>query len=252
LKVKSLLVSQPKPDLEKSPYADIIKKYNVKVEFHKFFKIEGITSKDFRLNRINLLDYTSVIFTSKNAVDHYFRLCTELRAEIPESMKYFCVTEAIALYLQKYIQFRKRKIFHGNNLFSDLMESIKKHKVETFLLPCSETYNKEVINTLDENKINYTKTEVYKTVPENLKKVKIVNYDMLVFFSPTGIKSLFTNFPKFKQNSTVIATFGETTCREAKEAGLKVTIEAPNPQAPSMTMAIDQFLQKNHIVKKRK
>ena len=252
MKVKSLLVSQPKPDIEKSPYADIIKKYNVKVEFHKFFKIEGVPSKDFRQTRINLLDFSSVIFTSKNAVDHYFRLCSEVRAEIPESMKYFCVTEAIALYLQKYIQFRKRKIFLGNNFFSDLMETIKKHKTETFLLPCSETYNQEVMKTLEENKINFTKAEVYKTVPENLKKIKIINYDMLVFFSPSGIKSLFYNFPKFKQNSTIIATFGETTTNEAKLAGLKVTIEAPSPLAPSMTMAIDQFLQKNHTVKKRK
>ncbi len=249
MKVKSLLVSQPKPDLEKSPYADIIKKYNVKIEFKKFFKIEGVASKDFRQNRINMLDYSAVIFTSKNAVDHYFRLCVELRAQVPDTMKYFCVTEAIALYLQKYIQYRKRKIFHGNNLFTDLMESIKKHKTETFLLPCSETYNQDVLKILDENKINYTKTEVYRTVPDDLSKLKIQNFDMLVFFSPSGIKSLFHNFPKFKQNSTIIATFGETTSQEAKLAGLKVSVEAPNPQAPSMTMAIDQFLQKNNKVK---
>jgi uroporphyrinogen-III synthase len=249
LKVKNLLVSQPKPDLEKSPYADIIKKYNVKIEFKKFFKIEGVPSKDFRQNRINLLEYSAVIFTSKNAVDHYFRLCTEMRIQVPDTMKYFCVTEAIALYLQKYIQYRKRKIFHGNNLFSDLMESIKKHKTEAFLLPCSETYNQEVLKILDENKINYTKTEVYRNVPDDLSKTKLQNFDMLVFFSPSGIKSLFHNFPKFKQNSTVIATFGETTSHEAKEAGLKVSVEAPNPQAPSMTMAIDQFLQKNNKTK---
>jgi len=249
LKVKNLLVSQPKPDLEKSPYTDIIKKYNVTIEFKKFFKIEGVASKDFRQNRINLLDYSALIFTSKNAVDHYFRLCNELRIQVPDTMKYFCFTEAIALYLQKYIQYRKRKIFHGNNLFSDLMESIKKHKTESFLLPCSETYNQEILKILDENKIIYTKTEVYRNVPDDLTKIKLQNFDMLVFFSPSGIKSLFHNFPKFKQNSTIIATFGETTCHEAKAAGLKVSIEAPNPQAPSMTMAIDHFLQKHNKAK---
>jgi len=249
LKVKSLLISQPKPDLDKSPYADIIKKYNVNIEFRKFFKIEGVASKDFRQSRINFLDYTAVIFTSKNAVDHYFRLCNELRLQVPDIMKYFCVTEAIALYLQKYIQYRKRKIFHGNNSFSELIESIKKHKSEVFLLPCSESYNQEVLKILDENNINYTRTEVYRNIPDDLANMKLQNYDMLVFFSPSGIKSLFYNFPKFKQNSTIIATFGETTRQEAKKAGLKVSVEAPNTKAPSMTMAIDQFLEKQNKTK---
>lgn len=244
LKIKNILVSQPQPDLEKSPYADIIKKFNVKIDFRKFFIVEGIQSKDFKKDRINLPDFTAIIFTSKNAVDHYFRICNEIKFVVPDTMKYICQTEAIALYLQKYVQYRKRKIFHANQTNLEMLEIIKKHKSENFLLPCSEPTKLEIPKLLDENKINYCKAVFYRNIPDNLADINIKNYDMLAFFSPSGIRSLFHNFPDFNQKDTIIATFGDTTATEAKSAGLNVNIKVPNPKAPSMTMAIDQYLEK--------
>lgn len=242
MKVKTILVSQPKPEGEKSPYFDLAKKCNVKIDFRPFIHIEGITAQDFRKEKINILDYTAVIMTSRNSVDHYFRMCQEMRVTVPETMKYFCVSESTAFYLQKYVLYRKRKIFHGKQTILDLMEVIKKHKDEKFLLPCSDIHKEEIADKLDEQKIKYAKAVMYRTVSSNLKDLANVNYDVLVFFSPSAITSLFKNFSKFKQNKTRIACFGVTTAQAAKDRKLKVDIFAPNPKAPSMTMALEQYI----------
>jgi len=245
VKIKNILVSQPKPaNLEKSPYGELVKKYRLDIDFHKFIKIEGISAKEFRKERINILDYSAVIFTSRNAVDHYFRICKEMRLEVPDTMKYFCISEATAFYLQKYVQYRKRKIFYGKQSFEQLIELIKKHKDEKYILPCSEIHKQSISSLLEKNEILYTKAVLYKTLASDLSKIKIGNYDMLIFFSPSGVKSLFKNFPEFEQNSTLIAAFGPTTSKAVKESGLKLNVEAPTKTAPSMTMAIDQYVQK--------
>ena len=242
----NILVSQPQPtDLEKSPYGDLTRKYNVDIDFQKFINIEGIPSKEFRQSRINLLEFSAVIFTSRNAVDHYFRMAKELRAEIPQTMKYFCMSESTAFYLQKYVQYRKRKIFHGKQSFDDLMEIIRKHREEKYLLPCSDIHKASISKMLDDNLISYTKGIFYKTLASDLSHVDIKKYDMLIFFSPSGITSLLKNFPEYKQNSTVIGAFGSTTTKAVKDAGWTLNIEAPTKTAPSMTMAIEEFLQKN-------
>lgn len=242
----NILVSQPQPtDLEKSPYGDLTRKYNVNIDFQKFINIEGIPSKEFRQSRINLLEFSAVIFTSRNAVDHYFRMAKELRAEIPQTMKYFCMSESTAFYLQKYVQYRKRKIFHGKQSFDDLMEIIRKHREEKYLLPCSDIHKASISKMLDDNVISYTKGIFYKTLASDLSHVDIKKYDMLIFFSPSGITSLLKNFPEYKQNSTVIGAFGPTTTKAVKDAGWTLNIEAPTKTAPSMTMAIEEFLQKN-------
>jgi len=244
LKVKNILVSQPQPvDFEKSPYGEIARKLNVNITFRKFFKIEGIPAKDFRKDRVNILDFSAVIFTSRNAVDHYFRICKEMRVEVPESMKYFSISESTAYYLQKYVQFRKRKIFHSKENFANLVELIKKHKTEKFLLPCSDIHKLEIPKMLDDNKIQYKKAIIYRTLASDLSDIDISKYDMLVFFSPSGIKSLLKNFPDFDQKDTVIGAFGTTTAKAVKDAGMKVNVVAPTSTAPSMTMAIEQFLQ---------
>ena len=245
MKIKNILVSQPKPaNLEKSPYGELVKKYKLDIDFHKFIKIEGVCAKEFRKERINILDYSAVIFTSRNAADHYFRICQEMRIEVPDTMKYFCISEATAFYLQKYVQYRKRKIFYGKQSFEQLVELIKKHKDEKYLLPCSEIHKQSISSLLEKNNVDYTKAVLYKTLASDLSKIKIDNYDMLIFFSPSGVKSLFKNFPEFKQNSTLIAAFGPTTSKAVKELGLKLDVEAPTKTAPSMTMAIDQYVQK--------
>jgi uroporphyrinogen-III synthase len=242
LKVKTILVSQPKPEGDKSPYFDLAKKCNVKIDFRPFIQIEGVSGQDFRKDKINILDHTAVIMTSRNAVDHYFRMCGEMRVTVPEAMKYFCVSESTAFYLQKYVLYRKRKIFHGKQTIVELMDVVKKHKTENFLLPCSDIAKEEIADKLDEQKIKYTKAVMFRTVASNLSDLANVNYDMLVFFSPSGIKSLLKNFPKFKQNKTRIACFGPTTAMAVKEAGLKLDVNAPNPKAPSMTMALEQYI----------
>jgi len=243
LKIKNILISQPQPsDLEKSPYGELAKNFNLAIEFRKFFKIEGITAKDFRKARINLLDYTAVIFTSRNAVDHYFRIAKEMRADIPDSMKYFCVSESTAYYLQKYIQFRKRKIFHSKENFDILSELIKKHKTEKFLLPCSDSHKREIPDIMDSLKVSYKKAIIYNTISNDLSDLDLKKYNLMVFFSPAGIRSLFHNFPGFKQNNCAIGVFGPSTAKAAEEAGLNLTIQAPTSTAPSMTMAIEQYL----------
>lgn len=245
MKIKNILVSQPEPaDLEKSPYGELAKNYNLNIRFNKFIKIEGVDSKEFRQNRIHLLDYTAIIFTSRNSVDHFFRLSKELRVEIPDTMKYFCISESTAFYLQKYVQYRKRKIFHGKQSFDQLMEIIRKHKEEKYLLPCSDIHKVSMTNLLDEASINYQKAVFYRTLASDLSHLKIEEYDMLIFFSPSGVKSLTKNFPDYKQNSTLIAAFGPTTAKAVEEAGLKLNISAPTKTAPSMTMAIEEYIQK--------
>lgn len=244
--MKNILVSQPKPaDLEKSPYCELSKKYNINIDFHKFIKVEGVTSREFRKERINILDYSAIILTSRNAVDHFFRISKEMRVEIPDTMKYFCMSESTAYYLQKYVQYRKRKIFHGKQNFYDLLEIIKKHKGEKYLLPCSDIHKLELPKLLEEAEIEYTKAVIYRTLASDLSDVDISKYEMLIFFSPAGVKSLFKNFPDFQQNGTLIAAFGPTTAKAVKDADLVLNIEAPTKTAPSMTMAIEQYLQKS-------
>lgn len=246
MKVKTILVSQPKPDSEKSPYFDLSDKCKVKVDFRSFIHVEGISSKEFRKDKINISDFGAVIFTSRNAVDHFFRVCEELRLTVPDDLKYFCISESTALYLQKYVVYRKRKIFHGKQNITDLIPLIKKHKNEKFLLPCSNILKQDIPDALDKNGIDYTPAILYRTVCSDLSDLENVNYDVLVFFSPAGIKSLFQNFPQFKQNNTRIAVFGSTTAQAAEEAGLEINIAAPKPEAPSMTMALEQYIKKNN------
>jgi uroporphyrinogen-III synthase len=250
LRIKNILVSQPQPsELEKSPYGELTKKFNVNVVFRKFIKIEGIPAKEFRKDRINIPDFTAVIFTSRNAVDHFFRICKEMRVEVPDTMKYFSISESTAYYLQKYVQYRKRKVFHSKENFSNLVELIRKHKGEKFLLPCSDIHKQEIPKMLDDNKILYKKAIIYRTLASDLSDVDVSKFDMLVFFSPAGIKSLFKNFPDFVQNDTAIGAFGPSTSKAVVEAGLTLNISAPSKTAPSMTMAIEQFLQ-NELKKK--
>jgi len=241
-KVKSILVSQPKPEGDKNPYFDLADKHNLKIDFRSFIHVEGVPAKDFRTQKVNILEHTAVILTSKNAADHFFRICEETRVTVPETMKYFCVSEAVAYYLQKYVVYRKRKIFYGGNTFKDLIDVLKKHKGESFLLPCIEDLKPNVPALLDELGVQYTKAILYKTVCSDLSDLADVNYDVLVFYSPSGIKSLFENFPDFKQNKTRIAAFGPTTTKAVKDKDLKLDIGAPVPKAPSMTMALDQYI----------
>lgn len=247
MKVKNILVSQPEPfDVEKSPYGDLTSKHKVNIDFRKFIKIEGVSASDFRKDKVYIQNHTAIIFTSRNAVDHFFRIAKDMRVEIPDTMKYFCISEATAFYLQKYVQYRKRKIFHGKQNFNDLIEIIKKHKDEKFLLPCSDIYKLSLIKVLDSTKINYTKAVIYKTTASDLSDVDIEGYDMVVFFSPAGVKSLYKNFPEFKQNHTLIGAFGPTTIKAVKDSGLKVDVVAPTKTALSMTVAIEQFLAKQN------
>lgn len=232
------------PTSAKSPYFEFAEKNNVKVDFRPFIQVEGVSSKEYRQTRVNILDHTAVILTSRTAIDHFFRICNELRITVPDSFKYFCISEATAFYLQKYIVYRKRKIFYGDGKFSELVDIIKKHIDEKYLVPLSHIHKPEIPQLLDEAKVEYTKAILYKTVSSDLSDLKDVNYDILVFYSPSGIKSLFQNFPNFEQNDIKIASFGPSTAQAVKEAGLRLDIQAPNPQAPSMTMALEQFIRK--------
>lgn len=250
MKIRNILVSQPQPtDFEKSPYAELSRKFNVTFTFKQLIKIEGVPAKDFRRDRINILDFTAIIFTSKNAVDHFFRICKEMRVEVPETMKYFSISESTAYYLQKYVQFRKRKIFHCKENFSTLVDLIKKHKNEKFLLPCSDVHKQDVPKMLEDNKVVFKKAIIYRTLARDMSDTDITKFEMIVFFSPSGIKSLFKNYPKFKQGNTVIAALGPSVAKAVKEAGLRLDIEAPTKEAPSITSAIEQFLSKE--VKKK-
>ncbi|HTX89215.1 MAG TPA: uroporphyrinogen-III synthase [Bacteroidales bacterium] len=244
MRIKNILVTQPQPaEVEKSPYGDLAKKFNVNIVFRKFINIEGIPAKEFRKDRVNILDYSAVIFTSRHAVDQFFRICKEMRVEVPDSMKYFCISESTAYYLQKYILYRKRKVFHSKENNNNLVDLIKKHKSEKFLLPCSDIHKQDIPKLLDDNKIAYKKAVIYRTLASDLSDLDITRFDLLVFFSPAGIKALFKNFPKYKQNNTVIGAFGPSTAKAVADAGLTLSICAPSQTAPSMTMAIGQFLQ---------
>ncbi|AWH84063.1 uroporphyrinogen-III synthase [Flavobacterium album] len=242
MKVKTILVSQPEPKVDNSPYFEIQQKLKVKVDFRPFIHVEGVSAKDVRAQKIDLNNYTAIILTSKNSIDHFFRVAEEMRFKVPETMKYFCQSEAIAFYLQKYVVYRKRKIYVGQKDFSDLSPLIKKYKDEKFLLPASDQLNFDVPQTLNTLKVDWTPGTFYKTVMSDLSDLKDVYYDVLAFFSPTGIKSLFKNFPDFEQNNTRIAVFGLTTQKEALDHGLRVDIMAPTPETPSMTMALEKYI----------
>ncbi|WP_203583318.1 MULTISPECIES: uroporphyrinogen-III synthase [unclassified Parabacteroides] len=244
MNIKKMLVSQPKPASEKSPYFDIAEKYGVEIDFRPFIKVEGLTAKEFRQQRIAILDYSAVIFTARTAIDHFFKLCEELRVTIPETMKYFCMTETIAVYLQKYIVYRKRKIFYGTGKPEDLVTLIAKHAKEKYVVPVSDVHKDDLFSLLDTKKIDYTKAVMYRTVSNEFSKEETFDYDMLIFFSPSGISSLLKNFPNFKQEDIKIGCFGPTTAKAVKEAGLRLDVEAPTPEAPSMTAALDQYLKK--------
>jgi uroporphyrinogen-III synthase len=242
LSIKTILVSQPKPENDKNPYQALAEKYNLKIDFRPFIHVEGVDKSEFRAQRVDLAQHTAVIMTSKTAVDHYFRIAEECRFEVPTTMKFFCISEAIAYYLQKYVTYRKRKIFFGKQTIQDLMDAIKKHKKEKFLLPCSDILRDSIPETLDASGVEYSKVVLYKTVASDLSDLENVYYDMLVFFSPSGIESLLKNFPDFKQNTTLIAAFGPTTAKAVVEHNLRLDVHAPQPQAPSMTMAIENYV----------
>lgn len=242
MKVKTILVSQPKPKVENSPYFELEERLKVKIDFIPFIHVEGVSGKEVRLQKIDLKDFSAIILTSRNAVDHFFRIAEEMRYKVPDTLKYFCQSEAVAYYLQKYVVYRKRKIYVGKRTFPELIPLIKKHKNESFLLPSSDKLKPNVPELLDKLNIKWIQSVFYKTVVSDLSEYANVTYDILVFFSPSGIKSLFENFPNFKQNDTRIAVFGNTTVKAAKEAGLEINIMAPTPETPSMTMALKKYI----------
>lgn len=247
--IKTILVSQPKPEGDKSPYFDLAEKYKLKIDFRPFIHVQGIDAQEFRAQKVNISEHTAIILTSKTAIDHFFRICEETRFEVPDTMKYFCISEAVALYLQKYVTYRKRKIFFGKQTIEELVEVMKKHKAEKFLLPCTDILRDKIPITLEENKYNFTKAVLYRTVASDLSDLEDVYYDMLVFFSPGGIESLFKNFPDFQQNNTRIAAFGPTTANAVIKNNLRLDVHAPMPNAPSMTAAIELFV-KEELKKK--
>ncbi|SEK65229.1 uroporphyrinogen-III synthase [Chitinophaga rupis] len=243
--VQSILISQPKPETEKSPYFDLAKKFNVKLDFYPFIRVEGLSAKDFRKQKIDILNFTAVIFTSRNSVDHFFRICEEMKIKVSQDCKYFCITEAVALYLQKFILYRKRKVFYGaDGSTKSLLEVMNKHRDnEKFLFPSSDSQKKDIEEWLKINKCEYATATLYKTVSNDVKEILSgKEYDMIVFFSPSGVRSLFENLPEFQQNGTRIGAFGPTTSAAVEEAGLRLDVKAPAPQAPSMVAALEQYL----------
>jgi uroporphyrinogen-III synthase len=246
--IKKILVSQPRPTSEKSPYFDIATKHNVELVFRPFIKVEGISSREFRAQKVNILNYTAIVFTSRHAIDHFFTLAKEMRVNIPEDMKYFCVTETIALYIQKYVQYRKRKVFFGNTgRVDDLIPTMIKHKSEKYLVPMSDVHNDSLSQLLDSKKLTHTECVMYRTVSNDFTQEEIdtFDYDMLIFFSPSGIEALTKNFPNFEQGKIAIGTFGPATARAVRDAGLRLDLEAPNDKFPSMTGALQNYLQEN-------
>ncbi len=243
--VKSILISQPQPESGKSPFTSLAEKYNIKLDFRPFIQVEGVNNKEFRKQRIPVLDFTAIIFTSKNAIIHFFRICEEMRITMPADMKYFCKSEAIALYLQKFIQYRKRKVFFANGKTDDFEQLLLKHKNNLkFLLPCSDVAKGLLSSFMDDNGFDFESAVFYRTVASDLSDLENIFYDMIVFFSPSGLKSLYENFPNFQQNNTRIAAFGNSTADAVKEAGLRIDIKAPAPGVPSMAMAIEQYIKK--------
>ncbi|QNL22079.1 uroporphyrinogen-III synthase [Hyphobacterium sp. CCMP332] len=248
-KVSSILVSQPQPKQENSPYHKLAEKYKLKIDFRPFIEVQGVPFKEFRKEKIDLLSHTAVIFTSRNAIDHFFRVCKEAKVEMPPDMKYFCISEQTAYYLQKYIVLRKRKLFTGQKTVNDLLEIIKKHPEEKYLFPCSSIRKDDIPDFLKENNIFFKEAIIYETVASDLSDLADIKYDIIAFFSPSGINSLFINFPDFKQNNTRIAAFGPTTAKAVEEAELILDIQAPLPQAPSMTGAIEQYIKEANGLK---
>jgi uroporphyrinogen-III synthase len=242
-KIKSILISQPQPEGEKSPYFDLAKKYNLKVDFRPFITVSPIHYKEFKTQKVNILDATAIILNSRNSVDHFFRLCTELKIEMPPETKYFCVNDSIANYLAKYIQVRKRKVFTGKSTELELLNVIKNHPQEKYLFPCSDWRKPDIEKFMKKNKFNYKEALIYEIVSSDLSDLTHVNYDIIVFFSPADIRSLFENFPEFKQNKTNIASFGATTSKAISDAKLKINISAPSVESPSMSMALDKFIE---------
>ena len=243
--IKKILVSQPKPSSEKSPYFDIAEKFDVELVFRPFIKVEGISAKEFRTQKVSILEHTAIVFTSRHAIDHFFTLAKEMRLAIPEDMKYFCVTETISLYIQKYVQYRKRKVFFGTTgKIDDLIPTMAKHKNEKYLVPMSDVHNDMIAQMLDAKKLNHTECVMYRTVSNDFtpEEVKTFDYDMLVFFSPAGIEALTKNFPKVRQGDIAIATFGPATAKAAREAGLRLDLEAPTEKYPSMTGCLQHYL----------
>ncbi len=243
--IKKILVSQPKPSSDKSPYFDIASRFGVELVFRPFIKVEGLSPREFRQQKINILDYTAIVFTSRHAIDNFFTLAKEMRVTIPEDMKYFCVTETIALYIQKYVQYRKRKVFFGNTgKMDDLLPTMVKHKTEKYLVPMSDVHNDSVARLLDSKKLAHRECVMYRTVSNDFtpEEVATFDYDMLVFFSPSGVDSLIKNFPDFRQGDIAIATFGPATAKAVKDAGLRLDLEAPTEKYPSMTGALLHYL----------
>lgn len=248
--IRTILVSQPKPEGNKSPYYDLAEKYGLQIDFRSFIHVEGVSAQEFRGQKVDLSQHGAVIMTSKTAIDHFFRIAEELRYEVPDTMKYFCISEAVAYYLQKYVPYRKRKIFFGKQTILDMVDILKKHKKEKFLLPCADRLRDRIPQTLEENDLNFTKAILYRTVASDLSDLENVSYDMLVFYSPGGIESLFKNFPNFKQNDTVIAAFGPTTANAVINNKLRLDLHAPQPNAPSMTGAIENYVKEHNKIKK--
>lgn len=246
MKVKTILVSQPAPKTETSPYFDLAEKQKVKIDFRSFIHVEGIPVKEVRTQKIDLNNFTAIILTSRNAVDHFFRIAEEMRFSVPDDMKYFCQSEAVAYYLQKYVVYRKRKIYVGNRTFPELSKLIKKHKTEKFLLPSSDKLKALIPDELNKLGVDWKRADLYRTVVSDLSDLENVFYDILVFFSPSGIDSLFKNFPDFKQNDTRIAVFGNSTIKAVKDRDLRVDIAAPTPETPSMTMALEKYIKENN------
>lgn len=252
MKIKKILVSQPQPTTEKSPYFDISDKYNVKIDFRPFIKVEAVNAKEFRTQRISILDYTAIIFNARHGIDHFFRLCEEMRITVPETMKYFCVSESVAVYLQHYIHYRKRKVFYGAaGKMHELVTIMNKHAEEKYLFITSDVQNEDTMSVLEKSKITFTKAVMYRTVSNDFGTDEEFNYDMLLFFSPMGINSLLKNFPNFVQGDIQIGCFGLTTAQAVKDAGLRLDLEAPLPGVPSMTMALENYM-KEHIKKNKK
>jgi len=244
-KIESILISQPKP--ERSPYFDIAEKWGIKIDWRQFIKVEAVTEKEFRKNRLRPDEFTAIIFTSKLSIEHFFRMCEEMRVKMSQQTKYFCLTEAIANYLQKFIIYRKRKVFVGTRKIADLSTAFNKHKAnEKFLLPCSNLGSTDVVTYLKENDVNYQEAMMYRTVSSDLSDLKDITYDCLVFFSPLGIESLYENFPKFKQNKTRLAVYGQKTSAAVLDKGLNINIKAPSPETPSMSMALTNYLNKSN------
>ena len=241
-KVKTILVSQPEPNSENSPYTRLKEKHNLTIDFRPFIHVEGVEAKEVRQQKIDFNDFDSVILTSRNSVDHYFRLAEEMRFKVPDSTKYFCQSEAVAYYLQKYVVYRKRKIYVGERSVMDLEATFKKFKDDRYLLPSSDILKPVIPNFLDRLELNWKRAQLYKTVVSDLSDLRDVYYDILVFFSPSGIESLFKNVPDFEQNNTRIAVYGNTTVKAADEAKLRIDIKAPTEDTPSMTMAIEKYI----------